>query len=99
MGELSERQQEILSIFSKYGFKLFSQNLNSSTFISTGQNYSVYLNIMNDMFSIKCVDESFTNYIFRYQHYENLAEIESLFIKNHVLSEEILEPLDLAVYS
>ena len=99
MGELSERQQEILSVFSKYGFVYQSDTKNTTTFFSQGVEFGIYLEFCRDTFSVECVLNPFSEKIFYWQHYDNLEEIESLIVKNHILSEQICETHGLAVYT
>jgi hypothetical protein len=98
MGNLLERRQEILSIFSKYGFDFCSEKNNTITFFSQGTEFGVYLEFFGNVFSVECFINPFSQKIFYWQRYDSLEEVESLLVKNHILSEQICESRELAVH-
>ena len=82
--------------FSKFSFEITISNEKRIVGFSDGTEFGVYLEIHDDTFSIECVRNPFSNKIFHWQHFDNLAEIESLILKNHILSEQICESHGLA---
>ena len=96
MSELSERKEEILSVFSKYGFVYWSEKNNTITFFSQGTEFGVYLEFFGNVFSVDCFINPFSQKIFYWQRYDSLEEVESLLVKNHILSEQICESRELA---
>lgn len=91
MGELSERSQEILSVFSKYGFVFNSEKTNTIIFFKQGTEFGIYLEFFGNVFSVECFINPFSQKIFYWQRYDSLEEVESLLCKNHILSEQVFE--------
>lgn len=85
--------------FSKFGFMIKVSQENRIVAFSQGKEFGVYLEIWNNTFSIECVLNPFSNKIFTWQHFQTLQEIEQLIINNHILSEQICEQNNLAIYT
>jgi hypothetical protein len=96
MGDLSERSQEILSVFSKYGFVFHCEQKNTIIFFRQGTEFGIYLEFFGDVFSVECFINPFSQKIFYWQRYDSLEEVESLLFKNHILSEQVFENYELA---
>lgn len=85
--------------FSKFGFEKMTKDEKKFTSFCQGTQFGVYLSISDDTFSVNLVFDVMEQKIFYWQHFDSFEEIESLIIKNHILSSEICENVGLAIYT
>lgn len=94
-------KEQFEKVFSKLGFEIQKTTPHQFTAFVMGKDYGVYLQIdfMSKSFSIELVCDIFTQKIFYCQFFEDYEEIYRLISKNMILSEQILEKLDLATHT
>lgn len=90
---------EFNACFSKFGFEEMLQDQESFTAFCQGKEVGVYLKTESNTFSVETVFNFMTQKLFYWQNFDSLNEIEQLIIKNHILSEQICEKSELAIYT
>jgi len=91
--------KEFNESFSKFGFEKIDKDTEKIISFSQGKDVGVYLEIYKDYFSIDTIHDFMAQKLFYWQHFDDFKEIESLIIKNHILSEQICEKFGLAIYT
>lgn len=101
MKDCKEIEKEFYKIFAKLGFKIVKNTDDQVIAHVMGKDYGVFMDIslISNIFSIELVCDIFSQKVFYWQHFDSYEEIYNLIVKNSILSEQILEKLDLAIYT